>query len=908
MDGKVVISTALDNSGFSKDVKNVSGSLGGLKNVAGKLAGVIAAAFSVGKIVQFGKEASQAARDLSDALIGLKTVVDGNGRSFSDAQKFIDEYTADGLIPAANAVSAYKNLLQRGYDDSQIRSVMNALKDASAYGRASSYTMGEAVQSAAEGLKNENSILVDNAGVTKNVAKMWDEYAKSIGTTANNLTQEQKIQAEVNGILEESKLQTGDAAKVAGTLSGQLQQLSFNFNNLKVAIGNAINPILQAVLPAVNAAVSSFTKLANSIASVVGALFGSAKVSSSAATSANSIADANNAIADSASAGAAAQKDLAKGVSGAAKAAKKSISSFDELNTLQDNSSSGGGGGGGSGSGGDVAADGGGTSSSGSVDASTEVTDTLSPKLQALVEKIKELIAPLKSIDLGPLKDAFSGLGDSLARFGQMIGKHLEWAWYNVLVPLAEWTLEEAAPASIDLLSEALEVLTSVLDPVWNGVEKIWEKMQPFFDWIKETAIMAIEKLTEFFGEFASLMEEKGPQIEELFGDIGTAISDLWIQFEPVFTAIRDGLMLLSEESIPATIDKFGLLIDVVTGLATVILGFQTGDWDLIWKGMSQVAVGEAEYIEKRTGKLFEKLGIDISGFSESVDRATQEVSNAFSEGWDLVEEAWQNAGPWFQENVVAPIQSFFAPLLQWFSELFGGIWETVSGVFDNISVIGTGSKAILEKAWSQFWVGLKTKAAEAWAGIQSVFGTVGEWFGETFGEAWERVKKVFSTGGQVFDGIKEGIVTSFKTIVNKLISGINRVVARPFEGLNTAIRKIRSVSVMGIYPFSGLSTVSVPSIPYLAQGAVLPANKPFMAVVGDQRHGTNVEAPLATIQEAVADVVGDLVASNMAGHEAVAAVLGEILEAVLGIHIGDDVVGQAAERYQRSITIMKGV
>ena len=41
--------------------------------------------------------------------------------------------------------------------------------------------MGEAIKSAAEGIKNENSILVDNAGVTKNLSVIWDEYAASIG-------------------------------------------------------------------------------------------------------------------------------------------------------------------------------------------------------------------------------------------------------------------------------------------------------------------------------------------------------------------------------------------------------------------------------------------------------------------------------------------------------------------------------------------------------------------------------------------------------------------------------------------------------------------------------------------------------------------------------------------------------
>lgn len=55
--------------------------------------------------------------------------------------------------------------------------MMNRFKDSAAFGRQSSLSLGEAVKSATEGIKNENSILVDNAGVTKNVSMMWEEYA-----------------------------------------------------------------------------------------------------------------------------------------------------------------------------------------------------------------------------------------------------------------------------------------------------------------------------------------------------------------------------------------------------------------------------------------------------------------------------------------------------------------------------------------------------------------------------------------------------------------------------------------------------------------------------------------------------------------------------------------------------------
>ena len=145
----------------------------------------------------------------------------------------------------------YKNLAARGYSTEQIEKTLTALKNAAAFGRQASYSLGDAVSTATEGLKNENSILVDNTGVTKNVSVMWKEYAQSIGVGVNSLTKAQKIQAEVNGILEETRFQTGDAAKLVSTYSGQVAMLGYNFQQLKVQVGNAIMPIVQAVLPGI---------------------------------------------------------------------------------------------------------------------------------------------------------------------------------------------------------------------------------------------------------------------------------------------------------------------------------------------------------------------------------------------------------------------------------------------------------------------------------------------------------------------------------------------------------------------------------------------------------------------------------------------------------------------------------
>lgn len=348
-DGSIRIDTHINSTGFLRGIDEINRGFDGMNTSLKKLGGMIATVFGAAAIIKFGSDSIEAASDLSDAWMGLVSIVEGQGKSFSKAKSFINAYISDGLVPLENAVTAYKNLAARGYSTDQIEQTLTRLKDAAAFGRQSSYTLGEAISTATEGLKNENSILVDNAGVTKNVAKMWDEYAKSIGTTAKNLTQQQKIQAEVNGIMEETSFQVGDAAKLAGTYSGQLAMLSFNYQKLKVAVGEALIPIAQAVLPGIDAIISALTKLANMFAKVTAMLFGkSTKV----------VATGNKQMAQTAGAAAKANDNLAKSLGGAGSAAKKAaeeaetaVAAFDEFNILSFPDKSGGSGSGSGGAG-----------------------------------------------------------------------------------------------------------------------------------------------------------------------------------------------------------------------------------------------------------------------------------------------------------------------------------------------------------------------------------------------------------------------------------------------------------------------------------------------------------------------------------------------------------------------------
>jgi hypothetical protein len=106
--------------------------------------------------------------------------------------------------------------------------------------------------------------------------------------------------------------------------------------------------------------------------------------------------------------------------------------------------------------------------------------------------------------------------------------------------------------------------------------------------------------------------------------------------------------------------------------------------------------------------------------------------------------------------------------------------------------------------------------------GIKNAFGNISGWFKDSFSKAWEAVKNVFSKGGEIFLGIKDGILEGLKKVINGLITGINKVIKVPFDGINWALEKLRSISILGVEPFGWIGTISVPQIPQLERGGVL--------------------------------------------------------------------------------------
>lgn len=191
---------------------------------------------------------------------------------------------------------------------------------------------------------------------------------------------------------------------------------------------------------------------------------------------------------------------------------------------------------------------------------------------------------------------------------------------------------------------------------------------------------------------------------------------------------------------------------------------------------------------------------------------------------WKAVEAVWSAVSEWFNEHVIDPIVKRYTALLETIKTAAKTAWSAVKAVWNVVS--SWFSSTVIEpvsKWFSGMWDKLKKGASDAWEGVKQAFGHVADWFYDKFSAAWQKVKDVFSTGGKIFDGIKEGIVSAFKIVVNGIIRGINKVISIPFNQINDILDKLQGLSIAGVNPFSDLvHRLPIPQIPELEQGGVL--------------------------------------------------------------------------------------
>ena len=418
------------------------------------------------------------------------------------------------------------------------------------------------------------------------------------------------------------------------------------------------------------------------------------------------------------------------------------------------------------------------------------------------IEKAKQLLAtlfdPIKQAwenkgqaFIDSLKNAFEGIKNlGIAVFssilevwtngtGQTIVENILQMWtnvFNIVGALAQafanaWTNAGNGTAIIQAIADIFiaiqDIVISISNSLLNWVmsENFQNALNIIFGILRDLFGYAQEIASWIATMYETYLAPVVDKILDCISRIIIAIGLVWEFLKPVIDTIIDVIMNVLEPVIDGLCGIIGGIIDVLSGVADFITGVFTGDWSKAWDGIKLIFSGVIDAIVSLFRGLYNTIVALLQG------------------AWDIIKSIWSVVSSWFNNAVIKPL-----------GNLFNGIWNT-----------------------------LKNGAQNAWNGIKNIFSSVASFFKNIFTNAWNGVKNVFSTGGRIFSGITEGIVSAFKKVVNTIIAGINKVVALPFKGINTALKKVRDISFLGIEPFKGLiKLIDIPQIPSLETGGVL--------------------------------------------------------------------------------------
>lgn len=435
--------------------------------------------------------------------------------------------------------------------------------------------------------------------------------------------------------------------------------------------------------------------------------------------------------------------------------------------------------------------------------AALKFKDTL--KFEGVSDGLQETLATGKAI--GPFAELLERSGVNLEKFDEGLGKAKTSAEKQNYV-LQELSKLGLADVSKNFREQNKEMIAAEKANVeyQNSIAELGKKAEPVMMKVREGFTRILEKVLELVG--GADLDSLGEKIDGAF--------DVFV--DEILPAIVDGLKWI--------IDNKDTLIAGVAGIGAAFLAWKVTSiiqgvvkafkaWQLATEGMT-VAQRLLNLVMKAN-----PIGIVISLIAGLVTafvllwNKSDAFRNFFIGMWEGIKNAVGVVVEWIKENWKTMLLFLVNPVAGVFKYLYDN-FEGFRNFVDNVV------KSV-KKFFSDMWSGMKKGAVDAWNGIKSVFSKVGSFFSDTFSRAWQKVKDIFSTGGKIFDGIKDGIVSAFKDIVNRLIRGINKVVSVPFNALNKVLDKIRDVEIAGFSPFKNLiKEISVPEIPELFRGGVL--------------------------------------------------------------------------------------
>lgn len=901
-DGSVIIDTRMDTSGVQNGVSAIKQSFNGLGSAVKKIGLLIGGAFAVGKLAQFGKECIELGSNLAE----VQNVVDVTFTTMSDK---VNEFAKNAMTSAGLSETMAKRYVGTfgamsksfGFSEAQAYDMSTALTQLTgdvasfynisqdlAYIKLKSVFTGET-----ETLKDLGVVMTQSA---------LDQYAlaNGYGKTTSKMTEQEKVALRLAFVQKQLSAASGDFIRTSDSWANQVRVMQLQLQSLKATVGQGLINLFTPVLKVINILLGKLATLANAFKSFTELITGKKSSGQTGASGAGlagtdaiaDTADQYGEAADNAEKLADATNDTADATKKATKAAKGYLSPLDEINNYStdksaDSSSKVPGATGGLA---DQMKDAVQNVDYGKVAEGETVLDKISDSAKKLANLFKKLWKPFQDAWKKEGKNTIDAANIALsgiAKLAKSVGRSLMEVWTNgtgttmltTMLRIAQnvlktigniasgfadaWNKNNVGTQIIQNIADALVVvmqfieriaadtatwaanldfypllesisnLTSAFAPILESIGNVLEWIYnnivlPMLKWVIEvglpTVINLVAKVATFLADHQSIVEAFGAALIGAFAaaKIAELASGVIKSASGIATAVKGLIALMTGTG------------GIMGGIKAIATAIGTG-------GIFAIAVGAAIAIGVLLYKNWDEICAAATKLKDWVVEKTRELSESATRTLSNLKEKIANV--W---NIIKTSTS----------TTWNAIKKTLSGLWNSLkSTASTVFNAIKTKVVS-VWDNVKNKTSQVWENVTTFVSNKVEAIKNAitnkFNAARDAVRSAF-----------EGIVNFIKAPINQAISIVNNAVGM----INNAIGGIESAFSFGPWtvptPF-GSKTIGfhatfprIGTIPYLASGAVIPPRSEFLAVLGDQKKGNNLEAPESLLRQIVREESG---------------------------------------------------
>lgn len=293
---------------------------------------------------------------------------------------------------------------------------------------------------------------------------------------------------------------------------------------------------------------------------------------------------------------------------------------------------------------------------------------------------------------------------------------------------------------------------------------------------------------------------------------------------------------------------------------------------DTEWNGISKSVSNQMEYMKGNSRQALDSIGRHISDTWTNVESNTGSTMD--KTGRKIV-DTWNES----QKSTAGTLSAMKNTVASNTSLMAGNMSSRLTSMRGSINSFSVNAKA----AWSNTYDTMKAKNVASWNDISKVSNNGMHKIENTISSEMNRTK---NTWGNIWDAIFgkvssilgsiQGAVSSALNAISGMISAINGALDSLFAKADSAGRitvpskggsggpgnknkRETAPRMASNYSADVFAALSDTPIPRLATGTVVPPNREFLAVLGDNKQETEVVSPISTMKQAFKEAMSEM-------------------------------------------------